>query len=200
MAFSSGEIVFVTDAEGRIYRLDRDRKATLVAQANEGEATRLLVSSNGGLVAATGGLGKILRLERSVQGASGWFESPVHDSGSVARWGRLSWLGDARGVAFRTRTGNSARPDTTWSDWSQPITDPARSGIASPNARYIQWRAEFSSAPGPVGGLDDVTIAYLPQNTPPNLRSISVAAQAQNLAKEGLRVSASSARRPRPTR
>jgi len=177
LAFSSGEIVFVTDAEGRIYRLDRDRKTTLIAQANEGEATRLLASSNG-LVAATGGLGKILRLGAG-PGPSGWFESPVHDSGSVARWGRLSWLGDVRGVSFRTRTGNSARPDSTWSEWSAPISDVARSGITSPNARYIQWRAEFSGT----GGLDDVTIAYLPQNTPPNVRSISVTTQAQSSAK-----------------
>jgi hypothetical protein len=181
LALSSGEIVFVTDAEGRIYRLDRERKATLIAQANEGEATRLLASANG-LVAATGGLGKILRLGAG-PGPSGWFESPVHDSGSVARWGRLSWLGDARGVSFRTRTGNSARPDATWSEWSGPISDAAASTIASPNARYIQWRAEFSGAQGPAGGLDDVTIAYLPQNTPPSVRSISVTTQAQNSAK-----------------
>ena len=72
--------------QGRIYRLDRERKATLVAQANEGEATRLL-ESNGGLIAATGDLGKILKLS-AAPGAGGWFESPVHDSGSVARWGR----------------------------------------------------------------------------------------------------------------
>ncbi len=181
LAVSAGEIVFVTDAEGRIYRLDRERKTTLLAQANEGEATRLLASSNG-LVAATGGLGKILRLGAG-PGASGWFESPVHDSGTVARWGRLTWLGDARGVAFRTRTGNSVRPDSTWSDWSAPITDPERSSVTSPNARYIQWRAEFSGAEGAVGGLDDVTIAYLPQNTPPNVRSISVTTQAQGAAK-----------------
>ena len=38
---------FVTDAQGRIYRLDRDRKTTLIAQANEGEATRLLESPGG---------------------------------------------------------------------------------------------------------------------------------------------------------
>jgi len=181
LALSAGELMFVTDTQGRIYRLDRDRKATLVAQANEGEATRLLASANG-LVAATGGLGKILRLGNG-PGPTGWFESPVHDSGTVVRWGRLTWLGDARGVSFRTRTGNSLRPDATWSDWSGPITDAEHSAITSPNARYIQWRVEFASANGPAGGLDDVTIAYLPQNTPPNIRSISVTTQAQSTVK-----------------
>ena len=42
--FRTATLLFVTDAQGRIYRLDRDRKPTLVAQTNEGEATRLLES------------------------------------------------------------------------------------------------------------------------------------------------------------
>ncbi len=55
--------------------------------------------------------------------------------------------------------------------------------ITSPNARYIQWRAEFSGGSGATRGIDGVTIFYLPQNTPPNLRSINVSTQAQGAAK-----------------
>ncbi len=178
VVFQGGELTFITDTQGRIYRLDRDRKATLIAQAEEGEATRLVESSNG-LIAATGNLGKILRLG-SQPGSSGWFESPVHDAGTVARWGRLFWRGESAGVAFRTRTGNSIRPDATWSEWSAPITDLARSNVASPNARYIQWRAEMSSEKAE---LESVTIAYLPQNTPPVVRSVNVSAQPASGAK-----------------
>jgi WD40 repeat protein len=180
LVFSSGDLLFITDVQGRIYRLDRERKTALVAQANEGEATRLLESANG-LIAATGNLGKILRLGTG-PGAGGWFESPVHDAGTVARWGRLSWRGASPGVAFRTRAGNSARPDPTWSDWSEPVTDLARSQIASPNAGYIQWRAEFSSGSA-AAGIDNVSIAFLSQNTPPNVRRIHVSAQTQGTAK-----------------
>jgi len=174
MVLSGSDLLFLTDAQGRVYRLDRDRKTTLVAQLNEGEATRLL-ESPGGLVAATGNLGKILRLEPGA-GADGWFESPVHDCGTVARWGRLSWHGDTKGVAFKTRSGNSLRPDATWSDWSAAITDPDHAAILSPNARYIQWRLEVS--PGS-SGVDDVTVAFLPQNSAPVVRSINVTAQPQ---------------------
>jgi hypothetical protein len=177
LAFDGASVMLLTDAQGRIYRLDPSRQSALVAQTNEGDATRLL-ESPGGLLAATGSLAKVLRLG-STPTASGWFESPVHDSTTVARWGRLIWRGSAKGVQFRTRTGNSARPDSTWSDWSAPLTDPDRALITSPNARYIQWRAEFSGT----GELDSVSIAYLPQNTPPVVRSILVSAQAQNLAK-----------------
>ncbi len=173
VAMFNSSLLFVTDVQGRLYRLDRDRKATLVAQSNEGEATRL-VESRGALLAATGNLGKILRLGAGTV-STGWFESPVHDSSTVARWGRLAWRGDAKGIAFKTRSGNSLRPDATWSDWSAALTDPEHSSITSPNARYIQWRAEFSGSSTPPS-LDSVTIAYLPQNTPPNVRSINVSA------------------------
>jgi sugar lactone lactonase YvrE len=167
LAVSGSNLLFVTDMQGRIYRLDRDRKTTLVAQANEGDATRLL-ESPAGLVVTTGNLGKVLRLGPGT-GTSGWYESPVHDSGSVARWGRLSWHGAQNGVAFKTRTGNSARPDATWSDWAN-----LNNGlIASPNARYIQWRAELNGT----GSVDDVNVAFLPQNMPPTVRSINVSAQ-----------------------
>ncbi|MGH9559366.1 MAG: hypothetical protein ACRD30_09000, partial [Bryobacteraceae bacterium] len=176
LAISGRDLVFITDAQGRIYRLDPQRQTTLIAQANQGEATRLIPTSNGMLV-ATGEFGKILKLGTG-HAANGWFESPVHDAGTVARWGRLgsqgASQGDSRGIVFKTRTGNSARPDATWSDWVA-LND---SRIASPNARYIQWRAEFSSAPA---GIDGVSVYYLPQNSPPVVRSINVTSQAQAL-------------------
>jgi outer membrane protein assembly factor BamB len=185
VAENGGTLLFFTDAQGRIYRIDprpdRGHQATLVAQSNEGDATRLIASQRGAVLAATGNAGKILRLDAGA-GSSGWFESPVHDSGTVARWGRLTWVGDSKAIAFRTRAGNSARPDATWSDWSAPIDDPAKSLITSPNARYIQWRAEFSGA----AWIDSVRIAYLPQNTPPTVRSITVSAQAASAAKSAV--------------
>src|SRR5207248_1360942 len=130
MLAPNGQIVFATDGAGRIYRLSSDRKVTLLTQTNESEATRLL-SSGGQILAATGNLGKIYRLGDQ-PGSSGSYESPVHDAGGVARWGRLSWRSDG-GVQFRTRTGNSLRPDQTWSEWSPSVTAPG--SISSPNAR-----------------------------------------------------------------
>jgi hypothetical protein len=181
LALDRGTILFLTDAQGRIYRLDPDRTAVLVAQAGENDATRLLAEP-GGTLAATGNLAKIIRLG-SDPGASGWFESPVHDAGTVARWGRIAWTGSSSGVkagglAFRTRSGNTARPDGTWSEWSDPVNNPDRAGITSPNARFIQWRADFTGGSNASPALDHVSVAYLPQNTPPVVRSIHVSSQA----------------------
>jgi hypothetical protein len=105
------------------------------------------------------------------------YESPVHDAGAVARWGKLSWVaegGKGTKLVFWTRSGNSIRPDATWSDWTGPLTNPDGSEVRAPNARYIQWKAEFSGEGGNTPVLDSVTVAYLPQNTPPVVRNITV--------------------------
>ena len=184
----AGRIYFATDGQGRVYRMNPDRKPALVVQTNEGEATRLLQGPKG-LLAATGDMGKLFRLDESA-GDSGVYESPVHDSGTVARWGRLLWRNHGGKVAIQTRSGNSARPDKTWSDWSEPLTDPDNSRVKSPNARYVQWRAEIS---GPAAMVENVSIAYLPQNNPPVVRSISVTTQAGPASSQKATTSSSSA-------
>jgi hypothetical protein len=172
------QILFSTDNNGRIYGLAPDRRVTLVAQTNEGETTRLL-SSDHSVLAATSDMGRIFRLGET-PGASGSYEAPVHDSGTASRWGSLNWRADAPAgctVRFRTRSGNSAKPDRTWSDWSEPLTDASGSHIASPNARYIQWKAELAGGAGGTPVLESVTLAYLPQNSPPVVKSINVVMQ-----------------------
>ena len=180
-------LYFSTDGQGRLYRLGADRKAALLVETNEGEATRLLESPDG-LVAATGDMGKVFKLADTA-GERGSYESPVHDSGSVARWGRISWrtTGATGRAELQTRSGNSARPDKTWSDWSAPLIDPKDSLIRSPNARFIQWRASLE---GPGAEIENVSIAYLPQNNPPVVRSISVSMQ--NSAQKAAAASAGS--------
>jgi hypothetical protein len=173
------QVLFSTDESGRIYGLSPDRRVTLVLQTNEAETTRLL-SSDHSVLAATGNMGRIFRLSET-PGASGSYEAPAHDAGAVSRWGSLSWRADlpsGAALQFRTRSGNSAKPDRTWSDWSEPLTNFGGSRVASPNARYIEWKAELRGAGGATPGITGVTLAYLPQNSPPVLKSINVISQA----------------------
>jgi hypothetical protein len=172
------QLLFSTDSGGRVYGLAPDRRVTLVTQTNEGQATRLLPSDHS-ILAATSNMGRIYRLG-DVPGNSGSYEAPVHDTGTASRWGSLSWradLADGCSIQFRTRAGNSAKPDRTWSEWSEPLTNPAGSPISSPNARYIEWKAELTGTGGATPVLNNITLAYLPQNSPPVVRSINVMTQ-----------------------
>jgi hypothetical protein len=112
----------------------------------------------------------------------------VRDAGTVATWGVIRWRAAARPgeVEIVTRSGNTATPDETWSVWSKAYTAADGERIASPNARYLQWRATLkagAAAPraadassrveaGPV--LTSVTTAYLPRNLRPEVTSITV--------------------------
>ncbi len=179
----SGDVLFSTDDGGRIYRLTADRKLTLLAQTNESEATRL-IASNGSVFAATGNAGKLFELEAEPS-KKGSYESPVFDAQSVARWGRVRWSGRGA-VSLQTRTGNSLRPDRTWSDWSEALSRAEGSSVQSPNARYIQWRAALAGGGAAEPLLENVSLAYLPQNAAPVIRSIIVttgAASASNTAR-----------------
>jgi len=173
------QVLFSTDQNGRIYGLAPDLRITLVTETGEGETTRLLPSEHS-ILAATGNMGHIFRLGEK-PGSSGSYEAPVHDSGTASRWGSVSWRADVPagcGLVFRTRSGNSARPDRTWSEWSGPLTDSSASRITSPNARFIQWKVEMSGSAGATPLLNSITLAYLPQNSPPVVKSISVISQA----------------------
>jgi hypothetical protein len=137
------------------------------------------VPSDHSVLAATANMGRILRLGET-PGAAGEYEAPVRDAGAVARWGSLSWRAEQPAecaLVFRTRSGNTAKPDRTWSDWSEPLRDPSGSRISSPNARYVQWKAELSGRGGATPVVNSVTLSYLPQNSPPVVRSINAVMQ-----------------------
>jgi hypothetical protein len=187
------QILFSTDLDGRIYGLAPDRRVTLVTQTNEGQTTRLLPSDHS-ILAATANMGRIIRLG-DTPGAAGEYEAPVHDAGTASRWGSLSWRADQPAgcaLAFRTRSGNAAKPDRTWSDWSDPLRDPSGSRITSPNARYVQWKTEMSGAAGATPAINSVTLAYLPQNSPPAVRSINVVTQTAAVSQSAKPATASS--------
>jgi hypothetical protein len=169
LLLDSGSLIFSTDNRGRIYRWN-EGKTTLVAEPGDGETTRLLQGPSGFYA----GLSNPARAFSFGAGlaSSGWYESQIHDSGSVARWGHLQWRDGGPGLRFRTRSGNSARPDDTWSPWSEPITDPQHALISSPIARFVQWRAEWQGAEPTA--IRSVAVPYLPQNTAPNVRSLTV--------------------------
>jgi len=176
---SGKQVLFSTDAEGRIYGIAPDRAVTLVAETREGEATRLAGGEHSVLV-ATSDMGRVFRLGET-PGPSGSYESPVHDAAAVSRWGNLTWRAETApgcAAAFRTRSGNSAKPDQTWSEWSAPLAEASGSRIASPAARYIQWKLEMSGPGGATPLLDSVTVAYLPKNSPPVVKNLSVVSQA----------------------
>jgi len=78
-------------------------------------------------------------------------------------------------VTLATRSGNTERPDDSWSDWSAPLTHKEGEVIKSPPARFLQWKATFTHPPAPpLPLLTSVSVAYQPRNSRPSVSSITV--------------------------
>jgi hypothetical protein len=172
-----GAVLVATGGSGKLFRLSGDpAQATLLARADAQQITWLLRGVDGRHVFATSNPGKIFRLSGN-RARRGTYESDVRDASTVASWGALRWRAAANGgrVEIATRSGNTANPDETWSDWSAPYQQADGDAITSPKARYLQWRAVLLA--GPDGGspvLTSVSAAYLPRNLRPEVASITV--------------------------
>jgi hypothetical protein len=85
--------------------------------------------------------------------------TPVLEANTVSDWGNLKWL--ARGkLKVQSRSGNTAKPDNSWSDWSRVMTK--SSLVTSPHTRYLQVRFSWSRDKGAV--LVSSELAYRPLN------------------------------------
>jgi len=167
---NDGRVLVGTGAKGRIYAIAPDRSSTLLVQSTEDQTSTLLRSGEN-LYATSSNLGKLFRLGKG-PGQTGAYESPVRDAKFVSVWGNISWRG--AGVQLQTRSGNTETPDVTWSDWSPTYSNSQGTRIASPPARFLQWRATLKDAPTVKPQLQSVRVAYLPRNIAPEVISIEV--------------------------
>lgn len=171
-----GALLVATGSRGRLYRLTGNpAEAALVTRQKAQHLTTLLRTKAGAVVYATSNPGRILRLD-AAPATGGTWESDVRDAQAVATWGVIRWRATTPAgarVVVATRTGNTKSPDDTWSDWSAPYTTPAGSAIASPKARYLQWRVALG-AQGEPPVLTSVAASYLPRNARPVVAAVTV--------------------------
>ncbi|MFQ6091244.1 MAG: two-component regulator propeller domain-containing protein [bacterium] len=169
-----GSLIIGTGDDGKLYSLLTDRTSLSLAKSSESQILSLLRGSRGQTLLGTGSMGKIYRVT-SDYAEEGSLVSEVYDTETVSKWGKIPWRADVPSgteISFATRSGNSLNPDDTWSDWSSH----AEGGpIASPPARFIQWRAKLrTSDPSATPTLKHVSVAYLQRNLRPEITSVTV--------------------------
>ena len=177
-------VLIGTSDKGRVYSVTNDGRETLLLQSNEGQISTLKTRGNQ-VFATSSNQGKLYRFGSETE-AEGSYESSVLDAKASAAWGRIWWRSNGN-VILQTRTGNTNKPDETWSDWSANYTDPKGAQITSPKSKYLQWRAimnnktlpkgtTFSSGPQPYNGiyLSETNVSYLAANIAPEILSIQI--------------------------
>lgn len=154
---SDGRPYVGTGVEGRVYTVDEVRHRVLVADTDERQIFAMDLSGKQRFIA--GSDPAVLHPVRGVGGPDSLWTSKVLDAGLRASFGRMSWEGKGT-LELSTRTGNTKKPDDTWSSWSPPMVRPDI--VKSPPGRYLQVRARFSR--DPKAELSELTVPFVTDN------------------------------------
>lgn len=185
---SGMQILASTGTRGRILAINpSDKSFAILVESTEEQVVAMVPrpAPFQDILAATSNLGKVFAM-KSEQARSGWYESEVRDSRAISSWGKISWRvenGPGQTIELYVRTGNTEKPDNTWSEWTGPYRNREGEQITSPPARYLQWKAVFKASERPASGsaqpnggeaLTGINIAFLQQNLPPRIVAINI--------------------------
>ena len=171
-----GRVLLGSGNKGYIYRLDSDVLHTALLNTPSTQITAFQTAPDGTLYAATANVGKIYEIGPGLA-REGSIESDVFDAGLFSQWGRLSFEARLNGgtVSVTTRSGNLDEPEKNWSSWSAPISAPKGDRMASPPARFVQWKATLAAGGGGASPeLESVDVAYLPRNMAPRIEAVEI--------------------------
>jgi hypothetical protein len=180
-----GTLLVGTGEKGRIYSVSDANHWKLLQKTSDGAQVAALLPDTAAskqCFAATSHPAKLYRLDFSLA-ASGAYTSKAFDAKQKSQWGRLHPDGDVPAgtkLEFSTRSGNTDKPEKTWSDWSESRPLSAEIAPSSPPARYLQYRAQFkrdAAFPSATAQLRRMQIYYQNQNGAPVISRIRVHAE-----------------------
>jgi hypothetical protein len=179
MIEKNGVILAATGPDGLIYQVNPDADETsVIAKVDAKDVTCLLKTHDDRIILGTANVGGLASMGTGYA-KDGTYTSQVFDATQTSKFGRMQMHGHLPAgttLTLSTRSGNVKEPtDTSWSKWSdeQPAAEFVKT--QSPAARFFQYRLSFStSADTATPVVDDVDVAYLMPNLPPQIKSIKV--------------------------
>ncbi|MDQ2747189.1 MAG: WD40 repeat domain-containing protein, partial [Acidobacteriota bacterium] len=184
IAANTDGVLIGTSDKGRVYSVTNDGRETLLLQSNEGQISTMQRRGNQ-VYATSSNAGKLYQFGAETA-AEGSYQSSVLNAKFNATWGRIWWRSSGN-VVLQTRSGNTEKPDETWSDWSANYADSKGAQIQSPKTNFLQWRAILNGKFTPKGtffgtglatgsgvNLSEVNVAYLARNIAPEILSIQI--------------------------
>lgn len=166
-----------TSNNGRVFKVAPNDEKTYLYKFDESQVVAFVPGKTGTIGIATSNLGKVYSMESGFVKA-GEYESEVIDAKTNAQWGTINWeqnLQSGQTIQFMSRSGNTQKPNSTWSPWFAPYQKNEGASITSPKARFLQWKlvlATTRSTTSPT--VKNLKLSYLQQNLPPEIGSINV--------------------------
>ena len=165
---NNGALLAASGNQGHLYRIAADGTYADIAHLEARQATALAQQSNGTEWIVTSNTGKLYRLNAAPENkAKPTYTSEIFDARFFSRWGRATVRG-AGSYQLQARSGNVEQPEQGWSKWTA-IT-PNAAAMPIPQARFVQWRATLT----PDAHIEQMEIAYLPQNVAPAVDAVAV--------------------------
>jgi hypothetical protein len=162
-----GAIYAAIGKGGRIYRVQQNGTNALWIDVDERQVLDLQMLGDHPMF-TTGDAGALYRVLPGPSADALW-TSKVLDAQFQARFGQLTWRGQGK-LSFQTRSGNTEKPDDSWSEWSSVLSEPGP--VRSPSARFLQLRVRLDAQPD--SALYAVQAFYLPGNQPATVKDITI--------------------------
>jgi hypothetical protein len=168
-----GKLLVSTGDRGRVHEIDEAGRSSILVRIPSDQASALSLDERGGILVGGTTDARVERIAAALPRSGSWL-SPVHDAGAVADWGRLRWEADlpaGSAVSAVMRAGNSAEPDSTWTDWA--ALEGGRATL--PPTRWVQVRLDLENSRG--GASPQVRLLelfYRPHNRRPVIERATV--------------------------
>ncbi len=170
-----GNLIVGTGEKGVIYSVTPEGKWTVLLKCQQSQPLSLYKNRKGEIFVGTEG--KLYRLMPHYA-KQGSLISGERDMSVSSKWGKICWraeVPEGTRISLQTRSGNTQRADSTWSQWSEELEDPTGSQITSPSARFLQYRVNLSTSnQSATPLLKEVSIASLQSNLKPEIKAVNI--------------------------
>jgi hypothetical protein len=154
-------------AEGRVYAVDDNHVERLLVDTDERQVGAMSIAGKNRFVVTSDPV--VFHAITGSGGPDAVWTSKVLDAALRAQWGKLDFQGDGT-LELETRSGNTDKPDDTWSGWSGAQSKPDK--IKSPAARYLQIRARWAKDAAAV--LREIQVAFVTDNARALITDVTV--------------------------
>jgi hypothetical protein len=168
-----------TGEDGNIYQVNPAAEETIVlAKVDAKQVICMLPAKDGRILMGLANTGGISAMTGGYA-TDGTYVSAVLDATQVSRFGKIQLHGqlpDGTTLKVATRSGNVKDADAPgWSKWSDDVNAQEFMQIASPSARFFQYRLSFATTdPAKTALVDHVDVAYQIPNLAPVIKSIKI--------------------------
>lgn len=173
---ASQGVIIGTGNAGRVYRVKKDGSFAIIFESDSAQVYKIAANRQGFTLIANN-TAAITTIENELND-KGVYYSDIYDLEIESRLGRIYWdaqVSAQTNVMLFIRTGNSNVPDSTWTEWSAPFTDPQGSLANVESCRYFQVKVVLNSSnASETPSLENFMVFYLQANLAPQVKKIEI--------------------------